>query len=464
MGRGMGHRHRRWGWCLVLGVGLACGGCRRLWPWTAEPSDAGNNGRPLESALQTGWTGSSSASAGARSTNDGPVFVGSRCVAEGNEISFPEGTVADGLVGEMVRWGQGAAIGVLRRTKTGPEGGILRWAAWDEAPTFVSLGLPLGDGPPPRPLPWGDGLGAAFYTGKGPEDAKVPGRAGRTLGFFALDGAASRWVGSVPQGADESLAFDVASSAGAMFVVWDDDREDASTGVIRGALLAKDGQLSAPWSLSPPGSDAEEPRVFPRPGGYWVLWLARSEEAQKPVMVDAYVPEGPAESRSYRWLEGVAVGENGQPVEGVRVLSSKTGRLSHFDGAGRGSSGEVFVVALDETEQRPGEGGHVMGGSLRSGETLKSLWVGRVGTGSLWVGPEQPWPAMAFSDSSDRVALLPVGGPAGQPVALPSLESRPDSLRVLGVWGPLASTPDRLPLLALRTGTTPTLQRLLCAR
>src|SRR5690606_15725718 len=164
-------------------------------------------------------------------------------------------------------------------------------------------------------------------------------------------------LGHVAQQADESTAFDLVFAAGggdggdggaapAVLVAWDEDAPIAPGKYVSERGLGKVqplGSAAKAKVASPEPSDAEGPRLLARPGGAWLAWLARRPEGDM-----TWAVEGPAEQRSYRWIELVALDLGGQPVGPVRRVSSDRGRVTSFSLAGA-SAGGLVVVAVDES-------------------------------------------------------------------------------------------------------------------
>jgi hypothetical protein len=191
---------------------------------------------------------------------------------------------------------------------------------------------------------------------------------------------------------------------------------------------------------SPETSDAEQPRLVARPGGFWLAWLARRAEDQ------AYSVEGPGEKRAYRWVEVVPLDARGEPTGPVRRVSSEKGRAASFELSSSSSNGsDLVVVVQDEAAPSEGAGARIV--RYRVAEKVESADVVDRGVGNVFAelvpsvaqsdGPR--W--LAWSDTSERAHMTPLGPglvPAGPTSSEPSL----DGARVLA-----ASPPDGIYVL-----------------
>jgi hypothetical protein len=182
--------------------------------------------------------------------------------------------------------------------------------------------------------------------------------------------------------------------------------------------------------VSPPESDAEEPRIVPNGGGFLVFWLARRPErgaVQDRPVSDAAGPlarvvEVTSEARAFSWLEMVALDANGTPAGAVRRLTSTTGHVSAYDVAVAKEEPRATVVAVarDDGEAVDGSGGSLL--RVRVGEDLAPSDVVEIptdglgrGTPSLLRGPTQQLD-LTWVDLHERLRFVPLdsnGSPAG---------------------------------------------------
>ncbi|MGH7437692.1 MAG: hypothetical protein ACRENE_18600, partial [Polyangiaceae bacterium] len=209
--------------------------------------------------------------------------------------------------------------------------------------------------------------------------------------------------------------------------------------VIRGVVLGAD-RAGPVRDLSPPGSDAEMPRVaaFGHEGRHFVVWTARRQEAI-PARDASPEDEATGEARVPSWLEAVVVDGAGATVGPVRTLTSPSGYVSAYDmqildGEPRPT---LLVVARDDGEAVDGSGGtlfRVRAGAdfveppvafthdgLGRGAPVFIADAERAAAWLSWVGP------------AEHLRLLALDA-AGAPQGLPSAEEGMDEARpVLGL-------------------------------
>jgi hypothetical protein len=319
---------------------------------------------------------------------------------------------------------------------------------------MVDLGASIGDSPPPHPFVTNGQLFAASYV-RGRADAATAGS--RTLGFFRIDGDKSTLGATLEQSVDDSAAVDVAGSAKGALVTWDEagpggpagkaappgdaarstGSSAQSHGVIRVAVVdpAQTGDLRAGSRIvSPDASDADEPKVAPREGGYWVAWLAHREQSS----VDASAPaelEGPGEARDSRWVEILPVDDAGKPAGAVRRLTPASGHISAFTlvprPTGAPAQSTLDVFARDDEEASEGAGGRLLriGVRVDAVESPTVLVADGAGRGAPEVMTGAGPSLVFYADTTDHSRLLPLSeggailGPSSPEPALS--EARP---------------------------------------
>jgi hypothetical protein len=353
-----------------------------------------------------------------------PAVAAPRCRAiGGTAIESPE----DLELGDAVPFGDGYAVSLVHRTAAGRVMAIARVDRDVTSARVVDLGATIGDAPPPRLARHGDDLLVAGYAFSRASDARelavlVVRATGETAPLAAL-----------PQQQDDSLAFDLASG----LVAWDESTKTTPPrGVIRVATLFDD-HGHTPRDVSPPGSDAEMPRVVADGAGYFVSWMARRPEPG--AALDAEAPaaaEATGEARAYSWLEGVRVDAAGVPTGPSRRLTPASGHVSAYDVqalAGGGAPSLLVVIARDDGEAVDGSGGTLLRVGIRDGVVEAPLGLPGDGLGrgapSLVDGP-LPW--LAWIGPHEGLRLLPLDA-EGAPVAPPSAEPLLDEARPLRV-------------------------------
>jgi hypothetical protein len=310
---------------------------------------------------------------------------------------------ADGELGEAAATATGFAVGVTRRV-AGQRVASIAVANEDLSEvSYVDLGPAYGDDPVPRPYAHDADVVVARYV-RGREAGAT-----RELELHRLGGKTAQRLLSIPQPLDESFAFDVALAEGGALLAWDEDGPKGNGKIMVAPLEASLDKLAAPPApASPDTSDAEAPRLAARPGGYWLVWVARRPEPMADASADAHALEGPGELRSFEWLEAVALDAKGKPSGEVRKLTPTSGHVTLFDLAVSGV--DLDVVYRDDAEFAEGAGGRIVkvrvkdGGAEAPVELVKS-GAGRgapdlVASGSAWV---------SYADASERPMLVPLG-------------------------------------------------------
>ena len=368
----------------------------------------------------------SSALAGTAGSAPPEPAEASRCVRPADDKVFTfgesQGAVDDEVlifgveVGQAVATAEGFAVGALRPTSKGMAAVVLLLDAEAGHPSVVQMALALGDTPPPRVAARNDLVVAALLEA---------GASGRHLRLGRLEKGAVAWGPTFDQGRDESLAFDVAIGETRAIAVWDDDETKPDRGVVRlSTFVAK--SLSAPTvarTITLPQTDAESPRVVPRPGGFWLVYVAR-----RPEKTDENAREQ-AEAPEHRWLEAIPLDENGAGQGLPRRLTPESGHVLTFSLA-EGSDGTAVVVYRDD-DLPSGGGGGVLARVLLRGDGASSAQVladSDLGAGVPALLPG--WLAIADVSSATRLARIDQKGDL-----VSALEREP----VFGTGAPIAA-------------------------
>ncbi|NLE86386.1 MAG: hypothetical protein GX607_08310 [Myxococcales bacterium] len=208
-------------------------------------------------------------------------------------------------VGGAVSLTSGFAVGALRHDAGRTEALVALVDPRAERGRIAPLGRVHGGAEPPRLVARGDRLFLAVVD----SDASGP-----TLRLARLDADGSEtkpvWGPEVQQGRDESSGFSVAVGSGDRgLLVWDDHEASKGHSVVRMLSFRTEawGEASSPKIVTPDRDDAEAPLLAPRPGGYWLAWIARAAAG----------------------AEGESAAPSGEEAaeEGARVLDGASGRL-----------------------------------------------------------------------------------------------------------------------------------------
>jgi hypothetical protein len=317
-----------------------------------------------------------------------------------------------------------------------------------------------GDSPPRLFVPKGDNaLVAATYAREGPGDGgAVVG--GRALSLYRLapgdfGARAPAPFARLPQADDASSEFDVAFDGPRGLVAWDEDAPSGDHGVIRVRALAfppkaldagpggpVDADAGASHKpVSPDTSDAESPRLVPRPGGYWLAWLAGPIA---PAGANGPRAEQENPTRALHWVEVVPLDAAGAPVGAVHPITPATGQVLDFE-VGPAPDGGLDVFVHDAATPESGGAAtrlRVASIALPPCEASALPLVPR-GTGPTpiaWIpGTAAGTGDLFFRDPADHLHRRPVVGQADGGLAGgaedPSREPALDGLR------PLAALP-----------------------
>jgi hypothetical protein len=201
-----------------------------------------------------------------------------------------------------------------------------------------------------------------------------------------------------------------------------------------------------PRTISPPGVDAESPRLAARPGGYWLAYVARRAGADS----DAGYEADPV---GFRWLEVLPLDAQGSPTGAARAVTSRDAHVIAFDMAPL-EDGSALVVWRDNDTPLESAAGPVMRTVVRAGsiEQPSVLVASESGAGAPSLLPG--WAAL--SDAADTTRLAPVGR-AGEITG--SWSAEPD----IGSGEPIAVGPEGI-LVARPAGRSVKLPVLRCTR
>jgi hypothetical protein len=360
-----------------------------------------------------------------------PVTTPPRCALVGKELvlgtaSSPEAEIDEFMpfateVGRGVAYDPGFAVGALTRQGEGT-GAVVAFMAGDGTRSrVVSLGASHGDAEPPRVFARGSKVGAAVLEPSGNE---------RSLRVARLDTDSVTWGAEFLQGNDEPLAFDVALSEKRGVAVWDDIPKDRDvSGIFVGTFDPNTFAGATPARvITLLGTDADEPRLANRPGGFWLFWIARRPEQSD---FDARYR---AEDISYKWLEVVPLDDKGALAGAPRKLGSDRGHVLVYDVA-EGRDGSAIVMWRDDDTPSGSPGGRLRRALVRLGGVDgpdeiddEHLGFGAPNVSSGW---------LAIADATNPTRIAPMGADG-------ALLDRLGSEALLGSGEPLASKGETL--------------------
>jgi hypothetical protein len=341
-------------------------------------------------------------------------------------------------VGEGVAWSDGFAVGAIHESQSSHSMSVVTLDRTGHGGKVIPLGTALGDIEPPRVA----ARGATLLAG-----ALSPGLNGRSLRLAKIEAGVVTWGATILQKSDESQAFDLGLGEKKGIAVWDED--GPASGVIQASTFDADnaGGATTPRTISPPGVDAEWPRLAARPGGgYWLAYIARRAGTESPEAGYEAEPVG------YRWVEVLSLDAQGSPTGAPRAVTSKDAHVMVFD-MGPLEDGSALVVWRDNDTPLESAAGPVMRtvvhtASIEQPSVLVASESG--GAPSLLPG----WAAV--TDASDTTRVAPLGR-AGELTG--SWSTEPD----IGPGEPIAVGPEGL-LVARPAGRAVTLAVLRCTR
>jgi hypothetical protein len=263
------------------------------------------------------------------------------------------------VLGRGIRFAHGFAVGVRRDTEAGAVAGVAVVDPSTGAGRLVDLGRSRGDVGAPLLAPAGDGLVVAML------EPNAGGFAVR-LARIAGSESAPSWGDDLPQGRDESLAYDLATSDDTALVVWDEaNRKGDRTRISVAALDTESLRVEHPAApVSSEQLDAELPRIVPRGGGYWLVYVARHAIELPPNPSDDDLKRDPKQERyaaemiEPSWLEAMPLEANGRPAGPAHAFTPERGHVQAFD-VERGSGDSVVVAWRDDDTPTGAQGGRV---------------------------------------------------------------------------------------------------------
>jgi hypothetical protein len=315
-------------------------------------------------------------------------------------------------------------VTALRSEARGASELLARLGAGAQESELIELGRVQGDAAPARIAARGSDVIAALLEPAAGQRKLRLGRVQRDVLPTVV-----RWGAELPQGNDESSAFDLALGEGRVVVAWDDWNAAGKHGEIRSASLALEALEVPPAEMpivSAAGHDAEAPRLAVRPGGYWLAWLVGSA---RPGAVTA-APPGPGTDEAAgadpllsgeRWIELLALDAAGVAAGKVARVTRGGGRVLGFD-LTAGPDGNAWLVWREDAVSVLAPGGSVVLGVVRDGVTTEHVIDDQeVGAGvPSWLPSDaalaKRW--LSFAGKGDLARVFPIERPGETPPAL----------------------------------------------
>lgn len=257
-------------------------------------------------------------------------------------------------VGRGVALGDGFAVGVKHQIEGVMHAAVALIDGEAKKVELHNLGKVRGDVDAPLVAAQGDGWVAAVLE---------PNASGMSVRLLRVRGDELMWGAEIEQGRDESLAYDVAFGSEVGVVTWDDAvGKKNDRGAVMVATVTVDSLEGGEDAreLSSEAVDAEQPKVVPRPGGFWLAYVARDRTHSKREP-DAGA-DGDDRFRAERiepsWLELVPLDARGAPETQPLPITDKDGFVLAFDLEPAGE-GHALITWRDDDAPSGAHGGRV---------------------------------------------------------------------------------------------------------
>ena len=282
-------------------------------------------------------------------------------------------------IGRGVPFGAGFAFGTQRQAEGGTVSMVATIHEDGTDGKQVRLARSRGDFDPPVVASAGTSLLAAMIE---------PNAGGRAIRIAKIEGDRVTWGPELSEGRDESLAVDLAVTGARAIVVWDDVPQGHERSVIDLATLDVGTLLgSGGCAITPPTMDADQPRLAPRPGGYWLSYLVHGDAPTEPTAAkndsddeqpapeptskkpkkkpskkadnnDDSDTEAAGEAIAHTWIELLPLDENGMSVGAARAVTPKDGRVIGYD-LEDGADGSAVLLYREDDTPNGSNGGQV---------------------------------------------------------------------------------------------------------
>lgn len=356
----------------------------------------------------------------------------------------------------------GFAAGVRRDAEGGALSMVSTLGLDGKGGALIKLGRSRGDLDPPVVAGAGASVLAAVLE---------PNAGGRAIKIAKITGAEVTWGVELSEGRDESLALDLASSGPRATVVWDDIGPDEKRSRIMLASfdVATLRSVTSARPVSSPKLDADTPRLIPRPGGYWLGYIARNEEKKKPAPAahgkDKPKKDAPRELDQGReeddetgeivttsWVELMPLDENAAPTAQARAITPKSGNALSFD-LELGDDGAALVAWRDDDTPMGSSGGRISSAWVQLGGAIETHLLVEESLGAGVPDLLPGWLSVSGVSGATRLASVDGKGALTGPFA-PELS--------LGQGEPIAATRDAV-LIARPAGKAMRLSVVRCS-
>ncbi len=363
----------------------------------------------------------------------------------GDPLDEPE----DELSPFAVEIGRGAVFegGFVAGVRRDAEGGALSMVATlgldGKGGALIKLNRSRGDLDPPVVAGAGASVLAAVLE---------PNAGGRAIKIAKVTGTEVTWGVELSEGRDESLALDLAASGARATVVWDDigTEEKRSRIMLASFDVATMRSVTSARPVSSPKVDADSPRLVPRPGGYWLGYIARNEEKKKPAPAAGHGKDKPkkdapreldegredddetGEIVTHSWVELMPLDENAAPTAQARAVTPKSGNALSFD-LELGDDGGALVAWRDDDTPMGSSGGRVSSVWAQLGGAIETHLLVEESLGAGVPDMLPGWLSVSGVSGVTRIAAVDGKGALTGPFA-------PEPL--LGQGEPIAATRD----------------------
>lgn len=326
-------------------------------------------------------------------------------------------------VGRGAVFAGGFAVGALRDAEGGSVAQIATIGFDGRDGKLVRLARSRGDLEPPVVAGAGSSVLAVMLE---------PNAGGRAIKIAKLAEGAVTWGAELAEGRDESLAMDLASSGDRAVLVWDDVPKDGKRSVVMLASfdVATLRSTTSPRPVSPPSVDADSPRIVPRPGGYWLSYVAQAASAEAKAESDPKSPKNRPKKRPRnevdeerggeaiinRWVELMPLDEAGAGAATPRAVTPKNGHVLAYD-VEVGEDGSAVVAFRDDDTPSGSSGGRVALVAVRLGGPGEVRVVAEEGVGAGVPELLPGWLAVASLSGPLRLAPVTAAGEVAGPLA-----------------------------------------------
>lgn len=325
----------------------------------------------------------------------------SRCKAIGEEVVIGEagggGEGEEGSlpfaagVGQGVAFEDGFLVGASFQRAKETVLGVVFMGNDGKSAHVVELGNARGDALAPRVAARGKDRVVAVVE---------PSKEGRAIRLARVEGKSVQFGATLHEKRGESLALDLALGSERGLLAWDEDGDHGGRILVSSFDPSTASSASPPRAVTSPTTDAESPQLIPRPGGFYLAYIARKGDDAQP-KEDRYVTE----AVGFRAIELLLLDEKGTPEGPALAVTPPSGHVVAFDLLAKDDGAIAFVWREDDGPSGSG-GGKVMH-ALVTGEGVGEAVVveeERVGGGV----PSMKGRWLTITDTADTTRLAPL--------------------------------------------------------